>query len=159
MKIGIYPGSFDPITIGHIDIIKRAAKLTDKLIVAVLKNNEKNALFTADERVKMIKESVKNIKNVCVESFDGLLVDFAKKKKANVIIRGLREMTDFEYELKMAQTNRALYNNMETIFLITSPEYAYISSSIVREVASFGGDVSKFVTKNIEIATKKKFVK
>lgn len=159
MKIGIYPGSFDPITIGHIDIIKRAAKLTDKLIVAVLKNNEKNALFTADERVKMIKESIKSIKNVCVESFDGLLVDFAKKKKANVIIRGLREMTDFEYELKMAQTNRALYNNMETIFLITSPEYAYISSSIVREVASFGGDVSKFVTKNIEIATKKKFVK
>lgn len=156
MKIGIYPGSFDPITNGHIDIIKRAAKLTDKLIVAVLKNNEKNALFTADERVKMIKESIKKIPNVYVESFDGLLVDFAKKKKANVIIRGLREMTDFEYELKMAQTNRALYENIETIFLITSPEYAYVSSSIVREVASFGGDVSKFVTKNIEKETKKK---
>lgn len=159
MKISIYPGSFDPITIGHIDIIERAAKLTDKLIVAVLKNNEKNVLFTIDERVEMIKKSISHLNNVEVEGFDGLLVDFAKKKNAEIIIRGLREMTDFEYELKLAQTNRVLWDNLETIFLITSPNLAYVSSSTVREVASFGGDISKFVSPFVAEEVKRKYKK
>lgn len=157
MKISIYPGSFDPITFGHIDIIERAAKISDKLIVSVLTNNEKQSLFSISERVEMIKESVDHIPNVEVKSFDGLLVDFAKKKGADTIIRGLREMTDFEYELKMAQTNRALYDKIETVFLITSPEYAYLSSSSVREVASFDGDVSKFVPRHVAVKLKFKY--
>lgn len=157
MKTSIYPGSFDPITFGHIDIIERAAKISDKLIVSVLTNNEKQSLFSISERVEMIKESVDHIPNVEVESFDGLLVDFAKKKGADTIIRGLREMTDFEYELKMAQTNRALYDKIETVFLITSPEYAYLSSSSVREVASFDGDVSKFVPRHVAVKLKFKY--
>ena len=145
MKISIYPGSFDPITNGHIDIIERASKISDKLIVSVLNNVEKKSLFTVDERVQMIKESTKHFQNVEVDSFDGLLVDYAKSKNANIIIRGLRAVTDFEYELQLAQTNRELYNKVETLFLLTSIQYSYLSSSIVKQVAAENGDISKFV--------------
>ena len=157
MKIGIYPGSFDPVTNGHLDIIERASKVTDKLIVAVLKNDTKNPLFTAEERVDMIKEAVANFNNVEVDSFDGLLVDYAKKKNATLIVRGLRAITDFEYELQLAQTNRELYKELDTVFLLTNLQYAYLSSSIVKQVASYKGDISKFVTANVEKKLKQKY--
>lgn len=157
MKIGIYPGSFDPVTNGHLDIIERASKVTDKLIVAVLKNDTKNPLFTAEERVDMIKEAVANFKNVEVDSFDGLLVDYAKKKNATLIVRGLRAITDFEYELQLAQTNRELYKELDTVFLLTNLQYSYLSSSIVKQVASYKGDISKFVTANVEKKLKQKY--
>ena len=146
MKISIYPGSFDPITYGHIDIIERASKLSDKLIVAVLNNPEKKSLFTVSERYEMIKDTIKSYENVEVDSFDGLLVDYAKKKDANIIIRGLRAVTDFEYELQLAQTNRQIYDRVDTVFLLTSIQYSYLSSSIVKQVAKENGDISKFVT-------------
>lgn len=146
MKTCIYPGSFDPITYGHIDIIERASKITDKLIVAVLNNYDKHSLFTVEERLEMIKDSVKDFNNVEVESFEGLLVDYVRSKDARLIIRGLRAVTDFEYELQMAQTNRELYKDIDTIFLLTNLKYSYVSSSAVKQVASFDGDVSKFVT-------------
>lgn len=146
MKTCIYPGSFDPITNGHIDIIERASKIADKLIVAVLNNNDKKSLFSIEERVEMINEAISNIDNVEVESFEGLLVDYAMKKNATIIIRGLRAVTDFEYELQMGQTNRELYGDIDTVFLLTNLKYSYLSSSIVKQVASYNGDVSKFVT-------------
>lgn len=157
MKISIYPGSFDPITNGHIDIIERASKISDKLIVSVLNNVEKKSLFTVDERVQMIKESTKHFQNVEVDSFDGLLVDYAKSKNANIIIRGLRAVTDFEYELQLAQTNRELYNKVETLFLLTSIQYSYLSSSIVKQVAAENGDISKFVPDFVVNKLKVKF--
>lgn len=146
MKISIYPGSFDPITYGHIDIIERASKISDKLVVAVLNNPEKKSLFTADERCEMIKDAIKQYENIEVESFDGLLVDYAKKKNASIIIRGLRAVTDFEYELQLAQTNRQIYDKVDTVFLLTNIQYSYLSSSIVKQVAKENGDISKFVT-------------
>lgn len=145
MKVAIYPGSFDPLTLGHLDIIIRSSNLVDRLVVAVLKNNAKNPLFSTDERVSMIKEAICDIPNVSVESFDGLTVDFAHKKGANMIIRGLRAVTDFEYELQIAQTNHIMNADIDTVFLTTSLQYSYLSSTIVREVASYGGDISKFV--------------
>lgn len=159
MKTCIYPGSFDPITYGHIDIIDRASKIADKLIVAVLNNHDKKSLFTVEERVQMIKESIKEYGNVEVESFDGLLVDYAKSKNAKIVIRGLRAVTDFEYELQMAQTNRELENDIDTVFLLTNLKYSYLSSSIVKQVASFDGDVSKFVTPQVADRLKKKYNK
>ncbi len=149
MKIGIYPGSFDPVTHGHLDIIRRAAGMVDKLIIGVLKNRSKNNLFTAEERVEMIKEVTKDIENVEVEAFGGLLVDYAKQKNAGIIVRGLRAITDFEYELQMAQTNHKLNSDVDTVFLTTSVEYAYLSSSTVREIGAYGGDISKFVPSGI----------
>lgn len=149
MKSAIYPGSFDPVTYGHIDIINRASKIFDTITIAVLNNKGKTPLFSVDERVKIISNIVKDIPNVNVTSYEGLLVDFAEETGANVIIRGLRAVTDFEYELQMAQTNHKLRSNVETIFLTTALEYAYLSSSTVREVASFGGDISKFVPADI----------
>lgn len=146
MKTCIYPGSFDPITYGHIDIIERASKITDKLIVAVLNNHDKKSLFSVEERLEMIKDSVKGFNNVEVESFEGLLVDYAKSKDSRLIIRGLRAVTDFEYELQMAQTNRELYKDLDTVFLLTNLKYSYVSSSAVKKVAAFDGDVNKFVT-------------
>lgn len=145
MRIGIYPGSFDPVTYGHLDIIERSSKLVDRLIVSVLKNNAKSPLFSEDERVNMLKEVTGHLQNVDILSFDGLLVDFAAKMNANVIVRGLRAVTDFEYELQMSQTNKIIDSNIDTIFLTTRLEYAYLSSSTVKEVARFGGNIDKFV--------------
>ena len=141
----IYPGSFDPVTFGHLDIIQRASEVADELIVGVLNNNAKSPLFSVEERVKMLKEVTSHLANVKVCSFGGLLVDFAKECEASVIIRGLRAITDFEYELQMLQTNRKIAPNIDTIFLTTSLQYAYLSSSIVKEVAIYGGDIREFV--------------
>ncbi|MCR5785867.1 MAG: pantetheine-phosphate adenylyltransferase [Eubacterium sp.] len=145
MKRAIYPGSFDPCTLGHLDIIKRAANMVDELVVGVLINKAKTPLFSPEYRVSMLKEVTKDIPNVKVESFEGLLADFARQKDANIIVRGLRIVTDFEFELQVAQTNRMLNSDLETIFLTTSLEYSYLSSTTVRETAAFGGDISKFV--------------
>lgn len=157
MSRAIYPGSFDPVTYGHIDIITRASKVADELIVGVLCNKAKTPLFSVDERVKMLKEMTVHLGNVRVMPFEGLLIDFAKETDANVIVRGLRAVTDFEMEIQMAQANHILYPNVDTIFFTTSLEYSYLSSSTVREVASFGGDISKFVAPAIADAVKKKF--
>ena len=141
----IYPGSFDPVTLGHMDIIQRSAEKVDDLIIGVLNNNTKNPMFTVEERVQMLKELTKDYPNVRVESFTGLSAEFVKKKEANVIIRGLRAISDFDYELQMAQTNRKLYSEADTMFLTTSLEYAYLSSTTVKEVAFFDGDITSFV--------------
>ncbi len=157
MKTAIYPGSFDPVTYGHIDIIKRASKLFDRLIIGVLINKAKTPLFSADERVNMIKAVTADIPNVEVLCYDGLMVDFAKQCGVTAVVRGLRAVTDFEYELQMAQMNSALYDDIETVFLTTSTEYAYLSSSNVREVAAFGGDISRFVPPYVADMTMDKF--
>ncbi|QFJ55639.1 pantetheine-phosphate adenylyltransferase [Pseudobutyrivibrio xylanivorans] len=149
MKRAIYPGSFDPITFGHLDIIKRASKLCDELIVGVLNNSQKNPLFSTPERVSIIKELTENLDNVKVECFDGLLVDFAKKKDAQVIIRGLRAVTDFENEIQLAQSNKVQYPELETLFMTTSLQYSYLSSTVAKEFASYGGDISPFVPAEI----------
>lgn len=146
MKTAIYPGSFDPVTYGHLDIIKRAAQIFDELTVSVLNNKLKTPLFSVEERVNILKEATKDIPNVRVESFSGLLVDYAKSRDVHVVIRGLRAITDFEYELQNAQTNALLsHGALDTIFLTTSLEYAYLSSSSVKEIASFHGDISMCV--------------
>ncbi len=145
MRIGVYPGSFDPATNGHLDIITRSSKLVDHLIVGVLKNGQKTPLFSTEERVKLLKEVTKEIDNVEIECFSGLLVDFVRGKKADVIIRGFRAISDYEYEIQLAQTNHSLAEDIETIFLVTRNEFSFLSSSIVKEVAKFGGDVSKLV--------------
>ena len=157
MSISIYPGSFDPVTLGHIDIIKRAAKMTDVLIVGVLKNSAKRGLFTIEEREDMLRQVTMDIPNIEIKSFDGLLVDFTKENNANTIVRGLRAITDFDYELQMAQTNRALYEGADTIFIPTSIEYSFLSSTTVREIASLGGDISKFVVPYVEEKLKEKY--
>lgn len=157
MNIGIYPGSFDPITYGHIDVIKRSAKLFNRLIVAVMTNPQKKPLFTVKERIKLIEHSIKPLPNVEVDSFNGLLVDFAKKKNARVIVKGLRAVSDFEYELQMALMNKKLDNEMETIFIMTNSKYSYLSSSVVKEVASFGGCVKGLVPSLVEKELKNKF--
>ena len=145
MSKAIYPGSFDPITFGHIDIIERASKIVDELVVGVLCNSAKNPLFSLDERVSMIEEMTKHLPNGTVQAFDGLLVDYMNKIGATLIVRGLRAVTDFEYELQIAQTNHVQNENIETIFLTTNLNYSYLSSTIVKEFASYGGDISKFV--------------
>jgi pantetheine-phosphate adenylyltransferase len=145
MKKAIYPGSFDPVTFGHIDIISRASEIMDELVIGVLCNSQKNSLFSLEERVSMIKEMTKDIPNVTVASFDGLLVDFMREIDATIIVRGLRAVTDFEYELQIAQANHVQDSRVETIFLTTDLRYSYLSSTIVREYASYGGDISNFV--------------
>ena len=144
MKRAIYPGSFDPLTLGHLDMIERSAKIVDELVIGVLNNSAKNSLFSLDERVSMIKEMTESMPNVTVASFDGLLVDYMKEINATIIVRGLRAVTDFEYELQIAQTNHVETPEVETIFLTTSLQYSYLSSTIVKEFASYGGDISKF---------------
>ena len=146
----IYPGSFDPVTNGHLDIIRRAAAISDELIVGVLNNKAKTPLFSVEERVKMLCEVTGDMKNVKIVPFEGLLIEFAKQMDAKVIIRGLRAVTDFEYELQMSQTNHKLNPNIETLFMTTSLEYSFLSSSTVRELASFGGDISQFVPEFVE---------
>lgn len=145
MKRAIYPGSFDPVTNGHVDIILRSSKIVDRLIVGVLNNSAKKSLFSVEERVSMLKELTKDLPNVEVTSFDGLLVDYMREIDASIIVRGLRSVTDFEYELQIAQTNHIENTDIETIFLTTNLQYSYLSSTIVKEFASYGGDISKFV--------------
>ena len=149
MKRAIYPGSFDPLTFGHLDMIERSSKIVDELYVSVLRNSAKNPLFSTDERVSMIEEMTSHLPNVKVTAFDGLLVDYAGKIGANIIVRGLRAVTDFEYELQISQTNRIVNPDIDTIFLTTSLQYAYLSSTIVKEVASYNGDISKFVPEGL----------
>ncbi|GAB6088287.1 pantetheine-phosphate adenylyltransferase [Alkaliphilus crotonatoxidans] len=152
MKVGIYPGSFDPITNGHMDIIERASQICDEVIVAVLKNPNKKGMFTLDERVQLIQEVIHSFPNVRVDCFSGLLVDYVKLKKANVIIKGLRAVSDFEYEFQMALMNRKLAPDVETVFLMTSSKYSYLSSSLVKEVASFGGCIEGLIPEPIKKA-------
>jgi pantetheine-phosphate adenylyltransferase len=157
MKKAIYPGSFDPVTFGHLDIISRSAKMVDKLIIAVLINKSKSSLFSMEERVRMISEYVKEYKNVEVHSFSGLTVDYAKEVGATMIVRGLRAVTDFEYELQLAQTNKVMAEDIDTLFLATNLKYSYLSSSIVKEIASYNGDISAFVPRMVENAMKEKY--
>lgn len=145
MKIAIYPGSFDPITNGHLDILKSGSEIFDKVIIAVSYNVNKKGFLSVDERVDLIKKSVAHFKNVEVDAFEGLTVEYAKKKGSDVLLRGLRTSFDFEYELQLSQTNNALYDDLKTVFLITKPEYNFISSSMVREILANNGDISKFV--------------
>ena len=145
MKKAIYPGSFDPLTFGHLDMIERSAAIVDELVVGVLNNSAKNSLFSLEERLSMIKEMTKDYPNVTVTSFNGLLVDHMREIGATIIVRGLRAVTDFEYELQIAQTNHVQEPGFETIFLTTNLKYSYLSSTIVKEFASYGGDISKFV--------------
>ena len=149
MRIAVYPGSFDPVTKGHLDVIVCAAALFDQVIVGVLHNSAKSPLFSVEERVTILEEATPEVPNIRIQSFSGLSVDFARQCGAKAIIRGLRAITDFEYELQMAQTNRVLAPDIDTIFLTTSLEYAYLSSTTVKEVAGFGGDISKFVPANV----------
>lgn len=153
----VYPGSFDPITNGHLDIIFRGAKLFDELRVAVLNNVSKKSLFSSEERIKMIKENIKEYDNIIVEPFDGLLINYAKEVKADVIIRGLRAVSDYEYELQMALANKKLYDKIETIFLVSNSKYSYLSSSLVKEIAHFDGNLQDFVPINVNIKLKEKF--
>lgn len=149
-KIAVIPGSFDPVTNGHLDIIRRTAALFDKVYVGILRNSSKKPLFSAEERIELIKRVTGDIPNLEVESFDGLLVDYAKEKGADFIVKGLRAVSDFEYEFQMALTNKNINPNIETFFITTSRSYSYLSSSIVKEVARYGGPISDFVPKEIE---------
>ena len=156
-KIAVCPGSFDPITNGHIDIIQRGAKVFDVLYVTVLNNSSKKPLFTVDERVRLIKETTSHIPNVKVDTFSGLLVDYAKKVNANAIIRGLRAVSDFEYEMQITSMNRVLDERLETFFIMTNNQYSFLSSSIVKEVAKYNGNFSELVPPLVEQALKEKF--
>ena len=149
MRIAVYPGSFDPVTLGHLDIIERSSKMVDKLIVGVLNNSAKNPLFSVAERVTMLKNVTAHLSNVEVTSFDGLLVDFAVQCHAQTVVRRLRAITDFEYELQMSQTNRIMCPELDTMFLTTDLKYAYLSSSTVREVARYHGNISAFVPPSV----------
>lgn len=158
-RIAVYPGSFDPVTLGHLDIIERASRQYDKLVVAVLNNLKKQPLFTVDERMELMRTVTSHLPNVEVDSFRDLTVQYVVQKDANVIVRGIRTVTDFEYELQMASTNRKLNPQVETIFMMTNPKYSFLSSSMVKEIAYFNGDVSEFVTPEVEEAMRLKFVR
>lgn len=155
-KIAVYPGSFDPITNGHLDVIRRAGKMFDRVIVAVARNGEKTPLFSTRERVALARAAVQNLRNVTVDDFEGLLVRYARRKKATVVVRGLRAVSDFEFEFQMALMNRRLDGGIETIFLMPKDEYTFISSHLVREIAGLGGDVSAFVPRAVQKALKVK---
>lgn len=156
LKIAVYPGTFDPVTFGHIDLIKRASRIFDKVIVAVARNTSKGVLFGVDERMAMLKDAIKGLQNVSIDAFDGLVVDYVKSAGANVMIRGLRMISDFEYEFQMALTNRKLAGGIETIFMMPHEEYSYVSSKLIKEAASLGADVGKFVPKMAQAALKRK---
>ena len=153
----VYAGTFDPITLGHIDVIKRALKMFDSVIVAITTNPAKKPLFSLEERVRLARESLKGIDGVEVESFTSLLVDYVKRKNTSLILRGLRELSDFEHEFQQALINRKLYPKADTVFVMTSPRYFYVSSSMVREISSLGGSVKEFVPAPVEAALEKKF--
>lgn len=155
-NIAVYPGTFDPVTYGHIDIIKRAARIFDKVIIAVAHNDEKNPLFSVEERVSMLKESIRGLKNVIIDDFDGLVVDYVKGRGASVMIRGLRMISDFEHEFQMALTNRKLSEKIETIFMMPNESYSYISSRLIKEAAYLGADVKNFIPRKVQILLKKK---
>lgn len=158
MKIGVYPGTFDPITNGHLDVIRRALKIFDELIVAIaVTGYRKNPLFTIEERLHFIKSTTADLKNLKVEAFDGLLINFVRQKGAVAIIRGLRAVSDFEFELQLAHANRRLYRDIETVFLMPSEEFSFLSSSLVKEIAYFGGSVKSLVPPVVEKALRKKF--
>ena len=161
MAVAVYPGSFDPVTLGHQDIIERSSKIMDRVIVGVLKNNSKSPLFSVQERVNMLKSVTGHLSNIEILAFDGLLVDFVRQCHADVIVRGLRAITDFEYELQMSQTNRVISPGIDTIFLTTNLKYSYLSSSIVKEIAMYHGDISAFVDPDIaeKVLEKAKAVK
>ncbi len=159
-KVALFPGSFDPITNGHLDLLKRAAKLFDSVIITVAVNNRKDSVFTGNERVELIEECIKNKSwngQIEVEQFTGLLIDFARKKNVNVLIRGVRQISDFEYEFRMALTNRRLAPDIDTVFLMPDEQLTFISASIVKEIAYWGGDLDSFVPKPVAIALKNKF--
>ncbi len=156
-RIAIYPGSFDPITNGHMDIIQRGLEIFDRVIIAVARNSEKNSLFSVQERVELIGRLVEDNPQLEVDTFDGLLVDYVVKREANVILRGLRAVSDFEYEFQLAQMNRSISQQVETLFMMTSTQNAYLSSSIVKEVASHNGDIGKFVPPEVVEELRKKF--
>jgi pantetheine-phosphate adenylyltransferase len=153
----IYPGSFDPITYGHMDILKRASKIFDEVVVLVMKNINKRYFFTFSERLSMVEKAVEGIQNARADSYEGLLVDYARKTGIKIVVRGLRAISDFEMEIQVAHINKAMYADLETVFLMTDPKYSFLSSSIVREAASFGGDVSLWVPPYVEEALKRKF--
>jgi pantetheine-phosphate adenylyltransferase len=155
-NIAIYPGSFDPVTYGHLDIIKRAIKIFDKVIVAVAHNSEKDHLFNVTERVALLKKATKGVKGVEIDDFQGLIVDYVKRKKLRVVIRGLRMISDFEYEFQMALTNRKLSKDVETIFMMPSEAYSYLSSKLIKEAANLGADLKGFVPSFVERAIKAK---
>lgn len=155
--VAIYPGSFDPVTNGHLDLIERASKLFDRLIVAVLRNPEKDELFSLDERLEMLERSVTHLPNVSVDSFDGLLVDFARHQRARVILRGIRAVSDYEYELQMALMNRRLAPEIETMFMMAGEAYSFISSKLVKEVIGLGGDIRGLVPPSVEERLKERF--
>ena len=157
--IAIYPGSFDPITFGHIDIIKRGTRLFDQVIVAVLCNPNKAPLFPVEQRMQQIKDCTQNLSNVTVDSFVGLTVEYAKQRDATVLLRGLRVLSDFEKELQMAHTNKTLWEDMETVFLATSNEYSFLSSSVVKEIARFGGSVEHLIPKSVALDVYKCYAK
>ena len=157
MRRAIYPGSFDPVTNGHIDVIERARKLFDEVIVAVAHNDEKQPLFSLQERLDLLQQTVGKMSNVGITQFDGLLVQFAHAQQANAIIRGLRAVSDFEFEFQMALMNRKLRGSVETIFLMPKEDYTYLSSRLVKEIARLGGDVSKFVPASVQVALGQKF--
>ncbi|HET9418269.1 MAG TPA: pantetheine-phosphate adenylyltransferase [Chthoniobacterales bacterium] len=159
MGRAIYPGSFDPVTNGHLDVIERGRKLFDEVVVAVAYNEEKNALFSLEERLQLLEQSIGQINNVRIAQFDGLLVDFAVAQQANAVIRGLRAVSDFEFEFQMALMNRKLETAVETIFLMPKEEYTYLSSRIIKEIARLGGDVSSFVPPAVVKALRRKFGK
>lgn len=156
-RIAVCPGSFDPITYGHLDIIERGATVFDVVYICVLNNATKQPLFSTEERMDLIYQVTKHIPNVKVDSFQGLLVDYAKKVHANVLIRGLRAVSDFEYEMQITSMNKVLYDDLETLFMMTNGQYSFLSSSIVKEVAKYNGDISELVPNEVEQALKKKF--
>ena len=158
MTVAVYPGSFDPVTNGHIDILERTSRVFDHIVVAVIHNVTKQALFTLEERVELIKESTKHLDNVEVECFNGLLADFLKAREATVIIRGLRSMTDFEYESQMSMMNKKLFPEIDTIFIVSDSQYTFVSSSGIKEAAMLGGDVSSMVPSAVEKGLQDKLI-